>query len=151
MNGFCVKQTIMHRNRLSEQEGVYLSTLLPLLAANLVQVLITYRYSIDRGWWPVLLAVMTVASIAYASMAVALAHLCRSYRAAVIFRHATVLGLALIADTALFFLPAPDWLASLTALQRLAYDGCLPWLLYLVSYGALFVRFTLRSPWTGPW
>lgn len=127
--------------RLRYDPRVYFAAcLVPVLAANLLCVLVAVRYSVDRGMWPLLLVMLTVLSIVYAAVACLPAARAWHYDAALALALAALLGAVLVAHSFAYYLLAPDWNAvrtgglRLTLLQRLVFGAWMPWAIYLAVF-----------------
>ena len=124
----------------------FLACLVPLLAADLVNILLMWHYSVDRGYWPLFLAFMLIVDFLYAGLACLPASLARNDRVSLALSHHVLLGLFLVAHALAFYTAQPDWLAvnnrllQLTQFQKVVYSGWTPWLIYALFYVALIFR-----------
>jgi hypothetical protein len=140
-------EAFMKNAIVEDQRGYFfLACLIPLLATDLIRILVSYHYSVDRGMWPVVLLIWVGVSFLYSGMAYLLAHLTRHYNVALALRNHALLGLVLVAYTFTYYLAKPDWLAvnsglvRLTTLEKVINHHWTPWAFYLFFYVLLIVR-----------
>lgn len=136
----------MNKRVLDDRQAYFLACLPPLFASNFVSVLIGYKYSVDRGMWPLMLIIWVTVSFLYSVLALLPAHLMRKYNVPTALRHHALLGVVLAVFTSAYYLARPDWLAvnngirRLSPLQSVIYNDWTPWAIYLLFYLLLIGR-----------
>ena len=147
-------EAAMNKRGSYEPQKHFFVCIVPLLAADVVRILITYYYSVDRGMWPLILVVMFGVSFFYSGLVYFLAHLTRHYPVTVALLHHSLLAAVLAAHTLAFYVAKPDWLAvnngslRLTTFQTVVFSDWAPWSIYALFYlilGAQLHKFRRRA------